>query len=175
MRAREGEPNPQGCGIPLRSGRPFLHDAPAHQTLPACSPEQSRTLSRSAPAKRRTIANSAGKACLKSKVCEPWKASPVRRDAGSLCDQAGLSCTTHRLTRSPAHQTLPVCSPEQTARMQDPFAIRQAFPPQRTSPQLPHPEPANPPDKTAPPHPPPAATATPADPARPSPPAHPMW
>ncbi len=48
--------------------------------------------------KNRTNANSAGKPCLKSKVCEPGMASPVRRDAGSLCGQADLSCTTHRLT-----------------------------------------------------------------------------
>ena len=59
-----------------------------------------RTQSRPDPEKTRTNANSAGKACLKSKVCEPGRASPIRMDAGSLCDQAGFSCTTHRLTRS---------------------------------------------------------------------------
>ena len=31
VRARDGELSPQGCGIPLRSGRSFLHDAPAHR------------------------------------------------------------------------------------------------------------------------------------------------
>ncbi len=101
VRARDGEPSLQGCVIPLRSGRPFLHAAPSCRTVPALPPRHTPTQSRPDPAKPRTNANSAGKPCLKSKVCEPGMASSVRRDAGSLCDQAGLSCTTHRLTVSP--------------------------------------------------------------------------
>ncbi len=67
-----------------------------------------RTLPEPQPAKLRTAAERAGKARLKSKACEPGMASPIRREAGFLCDQAGLSGTTHRTSR--AHRSLN-CTP----------------------------------------------------------------
>jgi len=85
---------------------------------------------RPAPAKRRTIANSAGKACLKSKVCEPGRASPIRMDAGFLCDQAGFSCTTHRLTKpsQPVHPNNPAHSPDLLQQNAAPSPTVQARP-----------------------------------------------
>jgi len=96
-----------GMASPIRREAGFLCDhaglsGTTHRASRASRAHHSlnRTLPEPQPAKLRTAAERAGKARLKSKACEPGMASPIRREAGLLCDQAGLFCTTHRASRA---------------------------------------------------------------------------